>query len=438
MNRKKRFIKNTFILTLTSLLNRTIGLIFRSYLSSKIGAEGLGIYGLILETYSLAITLTAAGISIAVTRLVSESSEKNECEKKLNIKKIISTSVFISLSASIVTGLCLFFFSHKIGTYILNEPRTIIPIKILSFSLPFLSVSACLRGYFYGTRKTLSSATEQIIEQVCEITVFFLLISQLSNKNMEFACSAIVIGTTSSEIISCVYSYCLYKIDVHKYKGKSKKSFVKQLIKISLPITASSCVSSGLSTIENVLVPSGLQKHGFSKKSALCSYGIITGMVNPLISFPSGLLFAVSSLITTELSESNALGKRNDVKRVATKTIRITAIFSFIVATIFIVFGDVISLFAYQDATCGIFLKIFSPLIPLIYLETILSSILRALNDQLNLLLYSIIISCVRVALTLILLPMCGIKGELIVIFSSTILTFILVSLRVLKIFTNC
>ena len=69
---KKRLLLNAFILTVSSLILRTIGISFRVYISNKIGAEGLGLYQLIFSIYTFALTFATSGISLAVTRLVAE------------------------------------------------------------------------------------------------------------------------------------------------------------------------------------------------------------------------------------------------------------------------------------------------------------------------------------------------------------------------------
>ena len=87
----KVFIKNTVVLVATSIVLRSVGIVFRVYLADKIGSDGIGLYQLIFSVYMLAATFATTGISTAVTRLVAENAEKGGGA----VKKIMLTSFFI-------------------------------------------------------------------------------------------------------------------------------------------------------------------------------------------------------------------------------------------------------------------------------------------------------------------------------------------------------
>ena len=71
---KKRFIKNGMILVITSLLIRSMGLLFRSFLSEQLGAEGMGLYQLALSVYMVFVLVSSSGVSMCSTRLFADYS----------------------------------------------------------------------------------------------------------------------------------------------------------------------------------------------------------------------------------------------------------------------------------------------------------------------------------------------------------------------------
>ena len=77
MKRIKRFVMNALILGGTTIVMRSISVVFNAYVSGKIGAEGMGLFSLISSVYMFAVTLATSGISLAVMRLVSEELGKN-------------------------------------------------------------------------------------------------------------------------------------------------------------------------------------------------------------------------------------------------------------------------------------------------------------------------------------------------------------------------
>ena len=142
--KKTVFIKNAAILTASSLILRFAGIIFKVWLAAKIGAEGIGLYQLVFSVYMFAATFATSGICTAVTRLVSEEMVVGN---KDGINRIMRRCVQLSLLVAAFTILVLFFGSDFIANYILNDTRAALSLKILAFSLPFMGVCSCVKGY---------------------------------------------------------------------------------------------------------------------------------------------------------------------------------------------------------------------------------------------------------------------------------------------------
>ncbi len=434
--KKKRFFFNAILLTLTTLLLRIIGILFRVYMSNKIGAEGIGLYQLILTIYMFVATFSSSGISLAVTRLVTDEMTFKRYSK---VKVSVRICFIIGVSVGIASGVLLYFFSEFIGTEILKDSRAIFSLKILAPSLPFLAISACYRGYFFAVRKVIKTASEQLIEQICEIAVFSIVIGTMAPKGLEYACGSIVIGTTVAEIISCVYSFVLYSIDIKGLKIKVKarlkdSNILRKILSIAVPVTGSSCLRSGLSMVENILIPKGLKKSGQSYNNALSGYGMLTGMVMPVITFPSAFLMSFSTLIIPEFSEANASNHKKNIRYISGRIFQITFFFSILIMGIFIFFGKELSLLIYSTKSPGIYISVLAPVIPLMYLDSVVDGMLKGLNEQLHYLSYNIIDSVLRVILIFLLLPVLGLNGLIIVIFVSEILNSTLSIARLVKV----
>lgn len=429
----KIFIKNACVLTAASFVNMSIGILFRIYMSNKVGAEAIGLYQLISSIYFFAATFSTSGISLTVTRLVTDFIAKKEYNK---INRLTKKCLLFGTVIGLACGVVLYIFSNFIGKEILKDTRVILSLKILAPALPFIAISSTYRGYFYAVRKVAYTSGEQLFEQILEIVIFMMLIGTLAPKGIEYALCAIVIGTTVSEILSCVYSYALYELDVKKYsKGENKEfRFISSIIKIFFPLTASASLRAGLSTVENVLIPSGLKKYGASSQKALSSYGVIMGMVLPVISFPNLFLLSFSMLLIPEMSEAYAIGHKAGIRCIATEVLKITSIFSVAVMGIFYFFSSEFGRVIYSSDESGMYIKILSPLVLLMYLDKVVDGMLKGLNEQLSYLFYNILDSATRVVLIFILAPILGIRGILIMMFVSTILNSLLSIRRLLKV----
>lgn len=431
--KKKAFLLNAVILTATSLLARVMGIAFRVYMSNKIGAEGIGLYQLIGTVYLFCANFATTGISITVTRLVTDSVANKEFTKaKRYTRYCLLLSVFISCA---VGGL-LFCYADLIGTQFLHDDRTVLSLKVLAPSLPFMAVSSTYRGYFYASRQVFKTASEQLIEQVVEIVVFAAVVGVMAPKGLSYACCSIVVGTTAAEVLSCIYSFIMYRIGLlqsQKDDGPSR-GMIKKIASIAIPITGSYCLRSGLSMIENVLIPSGLKKAGASSQRSLAAYGMIMGMVMPVIAFPSVFLYSFSMLLIPEMSEANAVGNKNNIHHVATRVFQIAGLFSIMVAGIFFFFGEDLGYIIYGSREPGIYIKVLAPIVPLMYLDSVVDGMLKGLGEQVHYLSYNIIDSTLRVILIYFLLPIKGIEGLLVVMFVSTILNSSLSMGRLIKV----
>ena len=165
--RKRAFLINSLMLTSAVLLSRVIGISFRVYMSNKIGAEGIGLYQLICTIFLFASTFVTSGVSLAVTRLVTEALARKEYQKA---KTAVRRALVLGLFFSLLMGGALFFSADYIGKQVLKDPRTILSLKILAPSLPFMAVSACFRGYFFAVRQVIKTASEQLLEQIAELS----------------------------------------------------------------------------------------------------------------------------------------------------------------------------------------------------------------------------------------------------------------------------
>lgn len=428
---KTVFIKNSIILICSSLIINVLGFAFRIILANKIGNEGMGLYSLICTVYMFFAAILTTGISLAVTRLVTD----NEALLKQSVSRyIVRVALFSALAFAFILSLVLYYFSDEISENFICSKLAVQPLKILSLSLPFMAVSACIRGYFYAKRNIFASAGEQLLEQIVEIVCFFILINIFKADTAEKGVCAVVLSTTIAEVISCIYAVIFYYSDVKDLKAKQEKGVLLKLYKITLPVSGSVFLRSGLSMLENILIPLGLRKHGADASWALSKYGEIVGMVMPVILFPNILLMCFSMLIIPEMSEANIKKNKLQIEYMSKRILRFSLLFSIPVCGFFMFYGEQLGVLIYSNQDAGKYIATLAPIVPLIYLDKIVDGMLKGLNEQTHYLIYNIIDAFLRVSLTFILLPIIGIKGVIIVLYSSAIINSGLSILRLLKV----
>lgn len=418
MRKAKKFLINAIILTVTALLVRTANVSFTIYISNKIGAEGMGLFQLILSIYMFAVTLAISGIGLASTRLVAEELAQ---DNHSGIRCAVVKCLIYSLIFSSIAALLLFLNAPLVAKYWLHGKVSPIPIYILAAGIPFLAISSVINGYFTAVRRVIKSASAEILEQFIKITLTIYILNLFAPKGLEYACIALVLGGVVSESASFLYLLTLFLIDKMRYKRKSNvnTNLTKRMLGIAVPVALSSYVRSGLNLYKQIMVPAGLEKSGVSCEVALSQYGTIRGMVMPILLFPSALLAAFSSLLIPEIAENFIHKNVSRISYIISRIFKITLIFSICISFVLFVYADELSLTLYKTLDSANFIKILSPLVVIMYFDGIVDAILKGMNEQLDVMRINILDTIISITLLFFLLPIYGIYGYLIAIIIS-------------------
>lgn len=436
MLRLKKFIANGLVLTLTSLLLRWISVLFNTYISNNLGSEGMGVYTLVQNVFSFAVTFACSGINLGATRIISENIANNDY---IGIKKSLKVCVFYSLFFSFTALIATYSLSEYLGNVILGDVRTVKSIKVLALSLPFISLSSVFNGYFSAVRKVYKSAGGMIFEKCIQIGITVKIMSLFSIKGIEFACVAVAIGTLLSEILSLLYNVANYIFDFKKLplsKEQINGNSGKKLLKISLPLAISAYARSGLVTLEHLLIPIGLRRNGKSYTASMSLYGLVQGMVFPIIMFPSCIIYSFSGLLVPELAEYNELGNKKQINKTVSTVLKYTLIFSLGVSGILMCYSYELSMVFYRSAEAFEYIKLFSPLVVVMYLDGAVDAILKGLNEQLHSMKINIADALLSVFFVYTLVPLWGIKGYITAIFICEIFNCSMSLIRLVKICT--
>lgn len=432
MRRIKVFLFNGIMLTFASLIIRTASMFFNVYISNKIGAEAVGVYSLIMSVYLFGITIANSGINLATTRIVSE---QDAFSMEVGIKKAMKKCLIYSFIMGSIACILLYTLSESITINFLHGKVSSYPLKILAVSLPFLAISYCVNGYFSGLRKVKKTVYAQVLQEFLKISLISFFINQFMPNGIEYICISLVTGATLSEIFSFLVLIFLYIRDKRRLlnTGYSDTNYNKQILRIALPISFTSYIRSGLSCIKNMIIPIRLQKYGLSTDIALSQYGIINGMVMPLIMFPCSFITSFSSLLITEFSYMNVRKEQEKMNYILNKILKYCFLFSFLIMGLFLCFAKELNQFIYPETEVTSYIKILCPLIVLMYVDNVVDSILKGIDKQVLVMGINIIDLISSILLIWFLLPIFSVKGYIIVLFVSEILNGVLSLILLIK-----
>ena len=435
MKKSKRllkFIYNGLVLTAAAIIMRTVSVSFNAYVTSRVGAEGIGLFTLTLSIYGFAVTFATSGVNLASTRLIAEAMARND---ETGAKKALRGCLIYSFIFGSLASFCLFFGAEFIGNSLLSDIRTVPSLRLLSLSLIPISLSSSLNGYFTAGRRVSKNAVCQLFEQAVKITVTAYALSLFLPKGIMYSCMALVGGGAVAEFASFFFLLSEYMLDrrIHgkrqsaaiSVKGKSG-ALVRELLGISVPVALSAYVRSALVTVEHILIPKTLSESGASKGAALASYGKLHSMAMPIVLYPMAALSAFAGLLIPEFAEKTASKEEKAVSAMAENAIHYTLLFSMGCAGVLAVFGNALGSLIYNSREAGAYITLLAPVVPVMYLDHVTDAMLKGIGKQVYSMAVNISDSVLSILLVLIILPKMGAVGYVLVIIIAEVFNFAL------------
>lgn len=407
------FFKGTLLLTGAGILSRIFGFFYRIFLSHSVGAQGIGLYQLVLPVQSLVLAITTAGIQAALSRTISSALALGDKGKARNCFLV---GTFISTGLSAIFGLLLYGYADFLAAEIMKEASSAPLIKLLCFSFPFAAFHACVNSFCMAHKRPAFPAATQLLEQLVRIGSSWLLCQILLSRGLTVTASIAAAGSLLSEILAALFSLLFISF---VFQGEWKTvlckaelgGILKDLSVTALPMTLNRLLLTLLSSMEAVLLPQRLRLYGLSPAGSLAVYGVFTGMALPLILFPSALTNSASAMLMPSVAEMQALGNHRKIRTVTRYTISLCVLMGSFCTVIFGFFGPSLGTFLFHSTTAGTYIRVMSFICPFLYMNTALSSILHGLGRTGQCLIHSSLGILIRITFVLSAVPRLGIRG---------------------------
>lgn len=419
---------------------RAVAVGFQVYLAGVIGAAGIGLFQLIISAQLLALTVAISGIRFATTRLISEELG---LERPENVPQVMRRCITHAVLFGTLAGGCLFGGAGWIGTVWIGDGRTVLSLRILALSLPFVASTAAMSGYFVAVSRVIKSASVQVGEHLMRVAVVVLLLTLYRPDDLEMAAALIVIGGVAAEMLSALILFGIFLHDKRRHiegvrdnmgivphKKVDGQRLTRRLLGISMPLAVSTYARSALNTLQHMLIPRGLRRSGAGSDEALASYGMVHGMALPVILFPSAMFYAIAELMIPELTAAQVAGRAERISYLASKLLRFSLYLSIGLAGLFLAFSHELGLAIYPDTPdVGPYVRILALLMPVMFLDAITDGMLKGLGQQVYSMGVNIADSLLSVILVWVLLPIFGVGGFLFMVYFTECFNFLL-SLR--------
>lgn len=411
------FFYNGISSTVSAIALRASAMLFNVYLSSTAGAGAMGLLSLVYSVWGFALTLGCVSGGFLSSRIYASESSLGG-----NVYRGSSMCVRFTFICGAFIGTLLFFGSDALSFWVLEDARCSLPLKILAFSLPFISASGTIEGYFNACTRSYKAAGMRMCEQLIRISVTAFAFLLLGHKNDRDACINIVLSGATTEIISFTLLLALFIRDRRTHLEKTTSpaiSTYREMASLVLPLTLSTGMRSALTSIEHIMIPKGLVSHGSAYNDALSLFGTIHGMALPVVLFCFSVPSSFASLLIPRIAELSARKNKKEISYVAGRAYRLATCFSFAVAAFIILSSKVLGNILYPGTSAGIYVYVLAPLIPIMYIDSVSDSFLKGLNCQLYSMRINIIDSIISLVCVVFLIPRLGISGYIVAIYAS-------------------
>ncbi len=428
MPKKMPIFYSALLLTAVNLLLRLVGTSFQVYLSRHIGAEGIGLLQLVLSVGSMATVAGMAGIRTATMYLTAEEYGRNQ---RQNLPWVLSGSILYSLLCSAAVSILVYCFSPAIAAHWIGNPKTEASIRLFALFLPVNCLCGVMVGYFTGANRIRTLAAVEVVEQIITIACTVMLLGLWANHNAEKSCQAVVIG---SGLGACLTLICLTVLRIKERQAVGAPIPISgRLLQAALPLALADDLRTGISTVENLMVPRRLSLYP-GTVSPLAAFGVVCGMVFPILTFPLAILFGLTELLIPELARCNAAGSTQRIQYLVKKSLRVALLFGTACAGILFLCANSLCERLYHHADAGRYLKWFAPLAILLYCDSVTDAMIKGLGQQKISVFFNILTNTMDVLFLYLLLPKYGIVGYFFSFLVTHLLNFILSLGRLLHI----
>lgn len=374
----------TLLLTATGLFSQLLGFIYRILLSRLIGAEVMGLYQLVMPVYSVLLSVTAVGLTAAVSSLTSEYQALGNLRAAGQVLRRCLAALFLLL---VLPCLAVVLFSDAISVYLLGDARTRLGLVLLLPCLLLTGVENLHKHAFYGSGLIRPPACTEMLEQLVRTVAVLGLLVLFLPQSPERTVGLIVAGMVICEVFSSCTLTLLHRrytrrLPPDRGHGESGRVLDRRILHIAVPIGLTALLGNLMGSVCAILIPQRLVAGGMEVSAAISAFGVMFGMSLPLLNLPTAFIAALGLVLVPKLAESAALGRRSEVHRRVSKAMLGTSVLMLPAMAFLVVLGPTLGAVLFRESSVGNYLAPLSVGVVLSCYQSVLSCSLNGVGRQ--------------------------------------------------------
>lgn len=328
---QKSIVGGMTVLSIVGLICKIVGALYRIPLAWLIGDEGMGTYQLVFPTYNMLLTISSAGLPVAISRMVSFSLAKDDPR---NAKRIFRLALSMLAALGFLSMLLMIVLSPSLAIRS-GDPSTQPGFVAIAPALLLVCIMSALRGFMQGQQNMVPTAISQLIEQVGKVFVALPLAYFGMRISVAYAAAGVLLGTSLAEGAALVYMIVTVRSRKTAFDALEQneeeppmdgRTLTKRLLSLSIPITLGACIVPIAGFIDSGLLLNRLVDAGIERSTALGLYGRYSGYVLTLINVPTALATAIAMSLVPSISSAMAKGDGKQMRRQSAMGLRLSLV----------------------------------------------------------------------------------------------------------------
>lgn len=327
-NTQKSVVSGMTVLSIVGLICKIVGALYRIPLAWLIGDEGLGTYQLVFPTYNMLLTISSAGLPVAISRMVSFTLAKDDPR---NAKRIFRMALWMLTAVGLMASILMIVMSPALARRS-GDPSTQPGFVAIAPALLLVCIMSALRGFMQGQQNMVPTAISQLIEQVGKVFVSLPLAYFGMRISIAYAAAGVLLGTSLAEGAALLFMIAVYRRQQTHFRALPQneearrlpaRDLLRRLLTLSIPITLGNCIIPISSFIDSGLLLNRLVDAGIERGAALGLYGRYSAYVLTLINVPTALATAIAMSMVPSISSAMAKGDGKQIRRQSTLGLRL-------------------------------------------------------------------------------------------------------------------
>lgn len=328
----QNYLHGAAILTAGVIIMKILGFLYKMPIGNIIGDDGYSMFIASYNVYNVFLTLSTAGLPIALARMVSEANAKGRVNQLRRTFSVAWRTFFwVGLFCSLIMAL----FPHQIADRILRNPDAALSIRVMSPSVLLVCLVSAYRGYCQGFGDMIPTTVGQVLEVLVKVVVGLALAWFLMHENYgkPLGSAGAIFGVTAGSAAALLYMW-LHKQRHYRDREQGEDTpdpdgaIFKRFLRIGIPIALGSSVLALLNLIDSSLCMGRLQDAArFSYLGAKELTGVY-GKAQTVFNLPAAIITPLTISVVPAITAAIVKKENDEATKISEDSLRIAAVLS--------------------------------------------------------------------------------------------------------------